>query len=463
MSRVFVFGLVMWLLAVPAAAQESGTDFAPLVEFIEAQMQVQNVPGLAVAVMNQGEVLFAEGFGVRSIESKDPVTPATLFRIGSTTKPLTVVAMLRLVEAGQVDLDAPVVTYVPEFAVSDAITVRHLISHTSGLKDAATPYGRTDPDALTDYVASFTTDSAFAPPGIVLSYSNPAFDTAGLVIERASGQPYADYMAEQVFPLLKMPHTTLYPNVAITYPLAVGHRLSQSGIEVVRPNPDNAAEYPAGFVFSSVNDLANLARMLLQAGELDDRQILSADTVQMMQTPVLEIEPGRTGYGLGLFTGAWRGERRVGHGGAINGYTASFDVLPDHDLGIVLLANMAGFNPEPINEFVFDLLLDVPEPPQEAAPELGPDALQAYAGDYRQTRIDGAVVVTIRIALDDRNRLIALSPDAPPIELRPLRADVFSMFISGVLRPVGEVTFVRDADGQVQFASTGFRAIPRVG
>ncbi len=462
MKRLWICGLLL-LWVVPVSAQENKVDFAPLVEFIEAQMQAQTVPGLAVAVIYQGEVVFAEGFGVRSIESEDPVTPATLFRIGSTTKPLTVTGLLRLVEAGLVDLDAPVVTYVPEFAVSDAITVRQLISHTAGLKDAATPYGRTDADALADYVASFDAESAFAPPGAVLSYSNPGFNTAGLVIERVSGQSYADYMAQQVFPALHMSRTTLYPNVAITYPLAVGHLPGRSGLEVVRPNPDNAAEYPAGFVFSSVEDLSNLALLLLQEGQLDGQPVLSADSVQMMQTPVLEIEPGRSGYGLGLFTGEWRGEQRVGHGGAINGYTTSFELLPEHELGVILLANVAGFNAEPTHEIVFDLLLDVPEPAPRPAPELDAAALEAYTGDFRQTRIDGAVVVTIRFTLDDNNRLIALSPDAPPIELRPLRPDVFNMFISGVPRPVGQVAFIRDADGQVQFASTGFRAIPRVG
>jgi CubicO group peptidase (beta-lactamase class C family) len=466
MRRLLLPGILTLsaLLAfTPTQAQETAADFAPLVEVIETQMQLQGAPGLAVAVIAGDAMVFSQGFGVRSIETDDPVTTATLFRIGSTTKPLTAVGLLRLVEAGLVDLDAPVVTYVPEFAVDPRITVRQVLSHTAGLNDASTLYGRRDAPALEAYVASFTPESAFAPPGAVLSYASPGFDIAGRIIETVSGQFYEDYMADHVFRLLNMPRTTLRPNIAITYPVAVGHSPGPQGLQVVRPDPDNVAEYPAGFVFSTVEDLANLARLLLNDGALAGVNVLRADLVEQMQTPVLEIEPGGRGYGLGLFTGEWRGLRQVGHGGAILGYATAFELLPDQGVGVIVLANQSGFNAQPIVSAAFDLLVDPPPAPTAAPPpQLSADELAAYAGDYQQSRVDGQVVISLRISLTDDGRLLLLTPDAPPAELRPVRPEVFNAYLPNAQFPVTQVSFARDADGRVQYLIAGFRAVARV-
>ncbi len=455
MKRVFIV-IALLVFAVPVFAQETplAVDLAPLTEVIEAQLAEHRIPGLGVAIVLNGEVILSEGFGVRSLETSDPVTADTLFRIGSTTKPLTTIGLLMLVEQGLVDLDAPVSQYVPEFTVSDAITVRHLLSHTAGMGDYAEPFGRLDPDALSDYVASLDRRAVFAPPGEVLSYCNPCFDTLGRVIEVVSDQPYAEYMAEVVFPALGMERSTLLANVAITYPLAVGYSRQVMAINPVRPMPDNAAEFPAGFVYSSPNDLIQLAQFVLNNGVVDGEAALPEAAAREMATPILHV--GEMGYGLGLFTEAYRGTVAVGHGGAINGYASYFNTLPEYGLGVIVLANGDWFNAKPIFDAAVDLLLDLPAVDAAPVPELSAEALEAYAGTYSVTDVYGASAATLEIAVED-GQLIAHVIGQPPLELRPFAEDAFNVFV-GTMDTETRVYFQRTSTGEVGYLSIGFRS-----
>lgn len=430
-----------------------------LVNEIETQMQQQQIPGMAVAIVHKGTVIFQQGFGVRNTETNDPVTPQTLFRIGSTTKPFTVVGLMRLVESGQVDLDASVASYLPEFQVNPAITVRQLISHTSGLADLAEPYGRTDEMALRDAIARLTPESAIAPPGQVLSYSNPGFNTAGRVIEAVSGQSYTDYMQEFVFTPLSMTRTTFNPTVALTYPLAVGYQPGPQELEAVRPTPDNRAEYPAGFIFSSVEDLSQFLRFLLQDGQMEGETLLSRASVQAMKTPVLRSAPMNVGYGLGLFVTEEDGVTAIGHGGNIHGYTAALETFPEHNLGIVILANRSGVDAEPILDVVKQSLLNLQKTEPSPPISLDTAALQAYAGTYRLTSAAATdpQVLTITVADDHLKGQVTGQPD---VVLSPLRPDVFQLSVAGTR--VGDVAFLRDDAGQVTFFSQGLRVFPRL-
>lgn len=434
-------------------------NMQPLVNEIETQMQQQQIPGMAVAIVQNGTVIFQQGFGVRNTETNDSVTPKTLFRIGSTTKPLTVVGLMRLVEAGQVDLDASVASYLPEFQVNPAITVKQLISHTSGLADFAEPYGRTDETALRDAIARLTPESVIARPGQVLSYSNPGFNTAGRVIEVVSGQSYPDYMQEFVFNPLGMTRTTFKPTIALTYPLAVGYQPGPHGLEAVRPTPDNGAEYPAGLIFSNVEDLSRFLRFLLQDGQLEGETLLSRASVQAMKTPVLRSAPMNVGYGLGLFVTEDNSVMAIGHGGSIHGYTAILETFPERDLGIVILSNKSGVDAEPILDVVKHSLLHLSK--SEPSPPISLNAadLQAYAGSYRLTTTAAAEPQVLTIAVED-DHLKGQVAGQPEVILVPLRPDVFQLRVAGTR--VGDVTFLRDDAGQVTFFSQGLRVFPRL-
>jgi CubicO group peptidase (beta-lactamase class C family) len=454
---------ILGAIQVPTAEANTpvrvNKKFTPLLKTIKAEMAAQKVPGLAVAIVQNGNIIFQQGFGDRHLETKDPVTTSTLFRIGSTTKPLTVIGLMQLVEAGKLNLDDPVVKYLPEFKVNPQITIRQIISHTSGMADMGNPYGRTDPAALKDFISSFTPQSAFAPPGVVLSYSNPGFSTAGLVIEKVSGMPYTDYMAKYVFPMLKMSRTTLNSNVAMTYPLAVGYETKLTGIEPVRPNPDNAAEYPAGFAFSTVEDLANLTLFLLQDGQLNGKSLLNTSSVQLMKTPVQQLKPLQVGYGLGLFIAEERGTSVIGHGGGINGYSSYLKTIPSANLGVVILANKSNFNADPIFQSVVDLFSNLPKPQTEIPPQLDAAALAAYAGEYEIRSAEGKIIDILIISVQQGKLIIKMSGQ-PDGELRPLSADVFNVVFGNQF--VNNISFLRDATGKIKFLSAGIRAYPKI-
>ncbi|MBD2078495.1 serine hydrolase [Leptolyngbya sp. FACHB-17] len=454
------FNVSATAIAAPQISRPiTDSKFQPVVRAIEAQMKAQDVPGLAVAIVQNGKVTFQRGFGVRNTETKDPVTPTTLFRIGSTTKPLTVIGVMQLVEAGKVKLDEPVANYVPEFKVNSKITVRHILSHSSGLADGGNPYGRIDAAALKDYVTSLTSKSAFAPPGTVLSYSNPAFSVAGRLIERVSGMNYATYMDKNVFPALGMSRTTLLPNIALTYPLAVGYQPGNAGLETVRPNPDNVVEYPAGFVFSSVEDLSRLALFLLQDGKLNGKTILSTSSMQAMKTPVLDLASLNVSYGLGLIVEPKNNNiTNIGHDGSINGYSAALQTIPSKKFGVVILANKIGFNSTPILEAATQSLLQTPKPNPTLPIKLKEAALKAYTGNYAVPGITGrlgnlSVVV-------EQGKLKSKFAGQPDLELRSLRPDTFQVFLGNT--QLGDATFLRDKTGKITFLNYGLRAYPRL-
>lgn len=453
MKQFFAVFIVLFL-AFPVFAQETTVDLTPLTEVIEAQLTEQRTPGLGIAIILNGDVILSEGFGVRSLETNDPVTADTLFRIGSTTKPLTTIGLMLLVEDGLIDLDAPVSSYVPEFTVSDAITVRHLLSHTSGMSDYADPFGRTDAAALSDYIASLDQRALFAQPGEALSYSNPGFDTLGRIIEVVSGQTYADYMADVVFPALGMERSTLLSNVAMTYPLAVGHSRNVMAIDPVRPMPDNAAEYPAGFVYSSPNDLLQLAQFVINAGVVDGETVLSEALAREMQSPVARI--ASDGYGLGLFVSDYRGAVLVGHDGAINGYASFFNTLPEYGLGVIVLANAGWFNPTPIFDAVVDLLIDLPALEAAPPPELTAEALEEYTGTYEAQDVYGAVSTVITVSVEE-GALIAHVTGQPTLSLIPAATDLFEIYVSD-LKLGTQVFFQRNSAGEVAFINVGFRS-----
>jgi CubicO group peptidase (beta-lactamase class C family) len=374
-------------------------------QYIEEQMRAAHVPGLALALVQSLEVVYAQGFGVTGVEDGGlPVTPLTLFRIGSLTKALTCTAIMRLVEAGDLDLDRPVGEYVPSltFSEEDAsqrITLHMLLSHTAGLPTAHTPFGRRDVNGLEAYVREDVPRHPFvAPPAKLYAYSNPGFRIAGYVAQVVSGMPYARLMQELVFDPLEMKRTTFDLAVAMTYPLAQSHDLYDDGrLSVQHRYADDTSGYPSGAAFSTVQDLTHFALMQMNGGRFHDRQILSPQSVAEMQTAKVDMYTvSRAGYGLGLITDSYKGVRRVWHEGSISTFGSRLVMVPEAGAAVVLVFNRApGFwaRAEAVTDRLLDRMLDLPEiapGPQAVEPDrsLWPLYTGSYLGDWR-----GLVVV----------------------------------------------------------------------
>lgn len=375
------------------------SDFRETEQQIEEAMRAHHVPGLAVAAVQGGEMVYARGFGVASVETGQPVTADTLFRIGSITKSLTATAVMRLVQEGRLDLDRPVGDYVSGLRFSDEqagprITLRRLLSHSAGLPTDHNPYGPRHPGALAEYVLNDVPRYRFvAPPGKLYAYSNPGPRIAGHVLQVVGGRPYTDMMRRLVLEPLGMDRTTFDPTVAMTYPLAQAHDLDpDDGVLRVRHRyADDASGYPSGFAISTVLDLCRFARMQLAGGRLDGRQVLSPQSAAEMQAEQVDrLTTAGGGYGLGLALDSYRGLRRASHNGSIGTFGSRIALLPAAGVAVVLLANRAaGFwgTLEHIVDALLDDLLGLhgpPPPPTTIEPDRvrWPLITGTYLGDW---------------------------------------------------------------------------------
>jgi CubicO group peptidase (beta-lactamase class C family) len=386
MNRLWVVVAVtlrLTLAPCPAA------DFNDLERVAAEELKATGIPGAAVAVVQGDRVVFARGFGVCSAEGGSPVTADTLFRLGSTTKMFTAVAVVQLVEEGKLKLDEPVGKHVKgskePFA---ALTPHQLLTHTAGITDEAPWFGLHDDTALGQKVRSWGPDFRFTEPGRVYSYSNPGYWLAGLVVEEVSGRPFADRLAESLFGPLGMRRTTFRPTLAMTYPLAVGHALEGGKATVIRPLADNAATWPAGSIFSSANDLSRFAVAFLNAGQLDGKPVLSPSLIQALSSPHVPIPGGPDHYGYGLHIGTHRGLHVLEHGGSRSGYGSQVMMVPDRKVAVIVLANSTAARlPKTLDAALESVLpLGPPARPGRSEVALTAEEVARWAGVYGNNR-----------------------------------------------------------------------------
>ena len=426
---------------------------------LEQEMEELRAPGAAIAVVMDGRVLYRKAFGVASVETGQPLTPDMLFRIGSTTKSLTALALSIAAGEGIVDLHAPIGDAVDGLDPALAkLTGAQLLSHTAGFKDEGPSYGPHDPSALGETARSWTADShLFTQPGEVFSYANPGIALAGLLLQEAAGAPYDELIEQLVLQPLGMAHSTFQPTQAMTFPLSQGHSAVAGGaIQVVRPYSDNAGYWPAGFLITNVDDLARFAIALSSGGTLGGHQAIPAEAVELMSSPHSRMGEGAA-YGYGLMLREQRGVRIVEHGGAIEGFTSLFRLAPDHGFGVIILANKDGAAFEKTADRAMELLLPLEpsaEPEQDDEPiALSQAELKRYAGVYAQMAEEA-----LEVRIDD-GQLVLVLPGGE-LSLTPLGDDRFTLFGLGMSAPAS-VEFIAGPDGAIEYLTLGYRAYKR--
>jgi CubicO group peptidase (beta-lactamase class C family) len=419
---------------------------------IADEMEAAGVPGLALALVHRQEVVYAGGAGVTSVENGGaPVTPQTLFRIASTTKPLVGTAIMRLVEAGTLDLERPLSAYVPwlQFSqpgIEDHLTLRHLLSHTSGLPQLRGDLDTRDPGALATFVREkLSSYPLLVPPGRLWLYSGAGIALAAFVAEVASGMAFPDLMRRLVFDPLDMQRTTFDPLVAMTYPLAQAHTAGEEGtLHVEHRFIANAVFDPAGGAMSTALDLANFAILHLNQGRFRDRQLLSPESVRTMQTPVVSLWTfAEEGYGLAFATERYKGVRLVRHnGGGLASYASCFYLAPDEEMAVVLLAN--GGRPMPILRHLLDQLFELPEQP-ETPEAIVPDraAWPRYVGTYL-----GIYTGLAAIQIGGDQLILELNGEQFPLSMR--EPDLYFGQRSGG-GPLISVGFLPEGEGPTRF------------
>jgi CubicO group peptidase (beta-lactamase class C family) len=324
-------------------------------EFMVSAMQEFKVPGAAVAVVKDGKVLLAKGYGFRDVERKRPVTGTTLFPIASITKSFTVTALGTLVDQGKLEWDKPVREYLPGFRMYDPVaaeqlTTRDMVTHRSGLP-------RHD---LVWYSSSFTRDQLVdrlrylepsKPLRSTFQYNNLMFLTAGYLGGRINGTSWEELVRQRVLDPLGMPNTKFSSEDARkTTDYALPYRKNWKTEIVSEIEFSHWGDVgPAGSMNSCIDDMAKYLLMHANKGTVDGKQILGKNNAEQMQSPQMVLqgtplfpELGESSYGMGLFINTYRGHKHVSHGGNLDGFSAQLSFLPADGIGVVVLTNLNG-------------------------------------------------------------------------------------------------------------------------
>jgi serine beta-lactamase-like protein LACTB, mitochondrial len=322
---------------LPAVAQRWSAARARA-RAIACEKLAPNIPGFALAVAVDGQIVWSEAFGYADLETKRPTTPATQFRIGSVSKSLTADAVAQLYERGRLDLDAPIQRYVPTFPDKGAvITTRLLGGHLAGIRHyrgSEFTLNQRFP-TVTAGLAIFQNDSLVAPPGTRFSYSTYGFNLISAAVEGASGEQFLSYMNSHVFKPLKMTSTAPDKNDSLIPNRTRFYDRTATGEFVLAPTVDNSYKWAGGGFVSTAEDLVRFGSAHLAPGHL------KAATLELLFTPQHTTSGDATPYGIGWFIATdTLGHRYVYHGGGSVGGTTAFGVDRDSRVVIALVTNL---------------------------------------------------------------------------------------------------------------------------
>ena len=322
--------------------------------FILEAMETWKVPGLGVAVVKDGQVAHARGYGWRDLKNRQPATSTTLFAIGSITKSFTVAALAALAQQGKLDWDTPVREYLPDFRLYDPVatermTPRDLVTHRSGLPrhDGVWYNAPLSREELYHRLRYLEPSRDFRS---AYQYNNLMFMTAGYLAERLSGLSWEECVRQTLFAPLGMDRANFSVNDSQkTEDYALPYQLDEK--EEVKEIEFRGIDAmgPAGSINASIEDMIPYLLLHLNGGKHGETQALAERDVKQMQSPQmvgLDLLPfpeiGHAHYGLGLGVGSYRGHKTVAHGGGIDGFTALLTFLPQDRIGMILLTNMSG-------------------------------------------------------------------------------------------------------------------------
>lgn len=336
-----------------ALAAQEPTEYTAIDRYVQSQVDANAFPGVALAIVEGGSIAHARGFGHDG--QGQAVTPQTPFMIGSNSKSFTALAIMQLVETGKLDLDAPVQRYVPAFQLADpaasaSITVRQLLTHTSGLPTNAggdIPFGVRDAPLAEGLAALSTVDLGDAP-GAGFRYSNAGYLVLGTIVEAVAQEPYAVYVQQHIFEPLQMTHTRL-----VSEDLA-GYRYWFGGPLPFRMEYSTASSIvPAGGVISTAEDMSRYLAMYLNHGAYEGRTLLSAASIAEMHQGVAHVALQEGGenvefdVAMGWIVGHVAGEPAIYHIGGSPNFSSWMILLPEANRAVITLTNVNNFIPGP--------------------------------------------------------------------------------------------------------------------
>ncbi|WP_407267845.1 serine hydrolase domain-containing protein [Radiobacillus sp. PE A8.2] len=460
------------------------------------------IPGFSIGLAKDGQVFYENGFGYRDVENKLPLSPDTVFGIGSVTKSFTSIAIMQLQEAGKLNVNDPVVKYLPEFktpneAYTKQMTIHHFLTHSSGLpalptlfkalsksiaKDAMSEddgqtkgdIGAVEQGAQEQQIESVDTfeelmaDIAkqeftlLGAPGTVFSYSNDGYALLGAIIERVSGMTYEQYIKEYILDPAGMKHSVFHLHELVdhddTTSLYNAQMKDGEAIIFKSNNPwDAPSMRAAGFLKSTVNDMLKYAEIFSSNGKVRDAQILAPESVASITTPYMECDKDRYyGYGVMIIPDFY-GCKLIEHGGSVKGVEAHLTMIPELGLSGVGLANLTGV---PSMKLLFSAMADqLGKSVTDShfsyevvdVPEL---ELKQYEGDY----ISGEGAKYTVVIEEGKLQLKVEGAGTIP-DIKPIGNDTFMVpFRESEL----SLRFAKDENNKVTRLVFGFRQVPKV-
>jgi CubicO group peptidase (beta-lactamase class C family)/D-alanyl-D-alanine dipeptidase len=342
--RTFIFLLSVTFSLVRAADVAPRADYAAVARalqpFIQHELAEKQLPAISIALVDDQQIVWAQGFGYADPDGKAPATSSTIYRVGSVSKLFTDIGIMQLVERGEVQLDAPVTDYLPDFRPRNPfgkpITLRELMSHRSGLvrePGVGHYFDPTEP-TLAATVKSLNETSLVYEPGTHTKYSNAGIAVVGYVLERRKGEPYAKYLKRSVLEPMGMEASAFEREPRLTSDLAKAFIWTYDGRTFAAP-AFQLGIGPAGCLYTSVTDLGKFLSLLFAGGRGAHGQVLKPETLEQMWQPQFAAPGETTGFGIGFRLTKLDGHRLVGHGGAIYGFATELTALPDDKLGVV--------------------------------------------------------------------------------------------------------------------------------
>ncbi len=376
LARVAVFLILILESATTIGAQDAASQLKELADFdafVAAAMKDWKVPGVAVAIVKDGKVVLSKGYGTRNQEKNLPVTPRTLFAIGSISKSFTVATLAALASNGKFEWDTPVREYWPEFRLADdvmtsRVTPRDLVTHRTGLPrhDLVwynSPFTREQLVGHLRYLEASKDLRAQA------QYNNLMFLAAGYLAGRLNGTTWEQAATQTLLEPLGMTRTNFsVVESQKSDDYALPYEKDEKEVVHLIPFRNINAIAPAGAINSSLENMTKYLLMYLNKGKASEKQVISEANVMQMtrpqmvwQTALLDPEFGYSSYGMGLFVSTYRGEIEIQHGGNIDGFSAFLTFLPQKNLGVVVLTNLNGTRcPQVVAYGAYDRLLGLP-------------------------------------------------------------------------------------------------------
>lgn len=345
----------------------------------ESTLAEGRVAAVGIGVKRGDDLILARGWGLADIENRVPAAAETVYRIGSVTKQFTAAAVMQLVEQGRIGLDDPMTEHLPDYPTQGhEVTIRHLLTHTSGIKSYTSleewrPTMRLD---LTheELLAYFQDEPFDFAPGERFLYNNSGFYLLGMIVEEVSGMSYPDYVEAHLFEPLGLSGSSycherpIIPGRAEGYQLVDGELMNDEPLSMNQPGA-------AGALCSTVPDL------LEWSAALREGRVVTLESYEQMTASGTLTDGSETGYGFGLMLGDLEGHERIAHGGGINGFNTILSHYPESDLDVVVLSNTNGAHPGRIEETIAKWALGI-EVPVIRDERLSAEELEAYVGVY---------------------------------------------------------------------------------